>query len=341
MDELRQVVGEQAIRILRMVYGLTDTGNLKEEHLYLPRAVSTSAQRLGMTTSALEAEIDRLNRALYAERATRPPPLLDDKVIVAWNGLMISAVARAGRVLGVARYVRSAETAAQFLLDHVSQPNGRLMRTWRSGESKLNGYLEDYAFLIAGLLDVYESTGQQKWFEHAVRLQEIQDRHYGDGYGYYTTSDDHETLLTREKPHYDGAQPAGNSISAMNLLRFYVFTSDESYLKKADGIFSAFQQKLLRQGDRQPALLAALEMRLDSPLQVMVIAPREQELGYFDQVLRRHYLPNKALLRVGGLASLRQRWCPYWQTRWLRMGGPLRMYARRTCARNRHQTQWS
>jgi len=298
-EEVEAVVGADALNIVRVVYGLTTRGNFEGRNImYVPRPLSDSARRLKMSESDLRSALDRIRAALYRQRAQRPPPILDDKVLVAWNGLMISAMSRAGRILNNQAYIRSAQKNAHFLLANVRTPEGRLLRTWRNGVAKLNGYLEDYAFLIAGLLDLYEATGEVRWVDAALQLQQLQDRHYGAPLGYYTTSDDHETLLTREQPNYDGAQPAGNSVTAMNLLRLYTLTSDEKYQTRADGIFKAFSQTLTERGISQPALLSALEMRLDSPLQIIVIGPKRGPMDQFDEVIGAHYLPNKALIRI-------------------------------------------
>ena len=146
-----------------------------------------------------------------------------------------------------------------------------------------------------------------RWFQEATRLQSVQDAHYADvNGGYFTTSDDHETLLTREKPSYDGAEPSGNAYAAMNLLRLYTFTSDPIYLKGADRVFGAFSRGLSRGSTAQPAMLAALEMRLDTPLQVVIVAPGGRDFGPLDQVVRDTYLPNRAYLRLDSAEAIKQ-----------------------------------
>ncbi len=307
-DEIRAVAGPVALKTLRTVYGVTDRGNFEGRNIpFLPRPLKASAQMLGRSVPDLKAELKNINHALYTTRAKRPPPILDDKILTSWNGLMIAAFARAGRVLKEPSYTRRAERAADFVLKNLVDERGRLLRTWRNGASKLNGYLDDYAFLISGLIELYESSGQIRWFKAATRLQSAQDKHYSDPQGgYFTTSDDHERLLTREKPSYDGAEPSGNSYTAMNLLRLHAFTSDELYRKAADRVFAAFSSSLSRGSTAQPAMLSALDMRLDTPLQVILVAPTGGDFGLLDDALRKTYLPNRAIVRLASDRAIKQ-----------------------------------
>jgi uncharacterized protein YyaL (SSP411 family) len=172
----------------------------------------------------------------------------------------------------------------------------------------LLGFLDDYTFFIAGLLDLYEATGAIRWYEAAAKLQGLQDELFLDkkGGGYFTNSDEHETLLAREKPDYDGAEPSGNSIAAMNLLRLHTFTSRDAYRRRADGVLAAFARGLARGSTSQPALLSALDMRLDKPLQVIVITPEGADQAPLANVLRAQYLPNRALAPLSSASAAKQ-----------------------------------
>ena len=192
-------------------------------------------------------------------------------------------------------------------MKHLRDHRGRLLRTWRAGHAKLNGYLDDYAFFIAGLLTLSEADGDIRWFDAAVKLQDLQDTHHADAQGgYFTTSNDHETLLAREKPSYDGAEPAGNSVAAMNLLRLFNFTSRESYRRKADGCFKAFAADLQRGSTAQPAMLSALDMRLDTALQVVLVRPANGDFGHLATTLAQQFLPNRAIAQVSVVDATQQ-----------------------------------
>jgi uncharacterized protein YyaL (SSP411 family) len=307
-SEIEAVIGADGLATLRRVYGVTDRGNFEGRNIfYLPRPLAQSARMLGKKVSNLSTELRDYNTKLYASRLKRPPPILDDKVLTAWNGLMISAFARAGRVLKKPKYVQAAERAAGFILKSMRDQNGRLLRTWRNGRAKLTAYLDDYAFFIAGLIELYEASGNERWFKSAVALQALQDTFYADKAGaYFTTAGDHEVLLTRQKPSYDGAEPAGNSYAAMNLLRLHSFTSDEKYRRRADGVFSVFAMGLKRGGTSQPAMLSALDMRLDMPLQVVIVSPHDRKPGPLDDALSATYLPNRALARLSTTQLVKQ-----------------------------------
>src|SRR5262249_47460852 len=150
--------------------------------------------------------LDQSRELLYAARGKRPPPLRDEKILTSWNGLAISAHAQAALILGEARYAARAEWAAAFLLQNLRR-HGRLLRSYKDGKAQHNAYLDDYAFLIAGFLDLYEATGTPRWLEEAIGLDRVLEKHYEDAAngGFFATSDDHERLLAREKPNYDGA----------------------------------------------------------------------------------------------------------------------------------------
>ncbi len=299
-DEIEHVVGLDGLKLLRPIYGITAQGDLDGRNvLYLARTAAQAAQQLGISEGNYLTELEALKKRLYTHRLKRPPPILDDKVITSWNGLMISAFARAGRVFNKPVYVLTAERAARFLLKNLKTKTGRLLRTWRMGQAHLNGYLDDYAFLIAGLIELYETTGHVQWIQNAVSLQKQLDDNFADvGGGYYLTSHDHEQLLVRRKPAYDGAEPSGNAISAMNLLRLYNLTTDQLYLERADRLLSAFAKKLSTRSSAHPALLAALEMRLDKPFQIVLIGPDKKSLKPMLKTLESLYLPNRGIAQV-------------------------------------------
>jgi len=178
---------------------------------------------------------------MHEARSRRIRPHLDDKVLTSWNGLMISALARAGRALDEPRYAGAAGRAARFLLTHARTPEGRLLHRWRDGDAAVPAFLDDYAFLIDGLIELYQTDFDPAWFGEAVRLQKIQDDLFadGDGGGYFFTDGTDRTLQGRQRTFTDSVEPSGNSVSALNLLRLSALTGDPHLQKRADGIFEA------------------------------------------------------------------------------------------------------
>jgi uncharacterized protein YyaL (SSP411 family) len=214
---------------------------------------------------------------------------------------MISAFARAGLALDDASYVQSAGRAADFVLTSMRDDNGRLWRSARDGQAENPAFVEDYAFMIAGLLDLYEADGAVRWLREAVALQATLDEHYGDETrgGYFTTADDHEELLAREKPSYDGAEPSGNSVAALNLLRLAAFTTDDGYRAAADHLLTGFAPLIQGSPGAVSELMLALDWRHDRPREVVVVtAGRGDGAAELLAPLRRTFLPNRVLAVV-------------------------------------------
>jgi hypothetical protein len=212
---------------------------------------------------------------------------------------MISAFARGALVLGEPRYAQQAERAASMLLERLRGEDGRLRRSYAEGEADHNAYLEDYAFLIAGLLDLYEATAGARWVREALALQRTLDAHYADGErgGYFQTSDDHEELLARSKPSSDGAVPSGNSVALLNLLRLAEITGDDAWRERAERGLSAFASILRHRPTAAPAMLGALDWYLDVPLEIVLVSPDERgsDAEPLRAALRRVFVPNRLI----------------------------------------------
>lgn len=227
-----------------------------------------------------------------------PPPLRDEKILAAWNGLMIGAFARAAVALGEPRYAAQAARAADFVLARM-RVRGRLLRSYSEGRARHNAYLEDYAFLISGLLDLYEATGRPRWLGEAIALDQVLERHYEDqsNGGYFTTSDDHERLLTRAKPAQDGAEPSGNSVQALNLLRLHELTDDDRYRRRAERTLAAFSGRLAQAPEALSELLLAGDFHTDTPKQVVIVTPRGRaQAEPLLAKLRAAFVPNRVLV---------------------------------------------
>ncbi len=299
--EILEVVGKEHAGTVLKFFGATERGNYEGRNiLHTGMAQEQAAAQSGMQPGQFEAIIGEARKRLYEVRSHRAPPLRDEKILTAWNGLMISALARGAAVLDEPRYAKAAETASRFLLREL-RSGGRLLRSHLDGESGFPGYLNDYAFLIAGLIDLYETTFQVEWLKEAIALQESMDTHFRDreNGGYYQTSDDHETLLVREKPDHDGAVPSGNSIAVLNLLRLHEFTTDEKYRQRAEEGFQAFGNSLNRNPSQMAGMLLALDFFLDQPKEIVIVTPNVSgEAAPFLARLRAQFLPNRILAVV-------------------------------------------
>ena len=217
-------------------------------------------------------QLDTWRTALLAARAHRTAPSRDDKVLTSWNALMISALARAGFALNDAAYVTAASRAADVILRALRAPDGGLYRSYRAGEARQRGTLEDYAYLTAALLDLFNATWEPRFLDEAIRLaRETQTRFADDTGAFATTDAGGERLIVRTRPTDDGVLPSGNAVAIDNLLRLAELTGDAAYSARADRAFAALAGVLARES-RTPALRAALDRALDTPLEIVIVA---------------------------------------------------------------------
>jgi hypothetical protein len=305
--EIDAALDADQARLVTAYYAVTPGGNFEGRNiLHAPRSLDQVAAGLGMTAERARAVLDSARERLYQVRARRPAPLRDEKILAAWNGLMISAYARGALVLDERRYAEIAARAADFVLARM-RAGGRLRRSHVDGRAEHNAYLDDYAFVIAGLLDVHEATSDPRWLREAISLDRTLELHYEDreSGGYFRTSDDHETLLAREKPGYDGAEPSGNSVQALNLLRLHELTTADSYRRRAERTLGAFAGALERGPMALSEMLVALDFHTDTPKEILIVVPRRRsEAEPFLAELRRIYLPNRVLAVAGEGADL-------------------------------------
>jgi uncharacterized protein YyaL (SSP411 family) len=295
--EIEAAVGVEQAHVVTAYYGVTAAGNFEGRtvlHVARPLAEVAAESKLGVEQA--RAALEEAKEKLHAARARRPPPYRDEKVLVAWNGLMISALAQAAFVLKEPDYARRAERAAAFVLSRM-RVDGRLRRSFKDGRSQHDGYLDDYSFLVAGLLDLYEATGQSRWLREAVALDSELEKHYEDkAGGYFMTSDDHEALLARDKPAYDGAEPSGNSVQSLNLLRLHELTTNDRYRQRAEATLRSFAPMLSRRPAALSQMLLAVDFQLDTPKEVVIVAPAvREEAEPLLAPLRGAFVPNRVL----------------------------------------------
>ena len=315
-DELEQLVGKEQAAIVGAVYGVTPGGNFDGRSiLHRDKTNREVAAKHGITPKRVAEVLAEARPVLYQARASRPPPIRDEKVIAAWNGLMISAFARGAWVLSEPRYAALGTNAARFVLEGMRDDDGALVRTYKSGQKSSAAFLDDYAFMVAACLDLYEATGDEAWLDRAMELQTIQDAEYADAEegGYFMTANDGEELLVREKPSTDGAVPSGNSVAALNLLRLHDFTDNAKWREQAEALFASLGGRFQRVPNAYPALLVALDYYYDVPLEIAVVA--EADLGDTAPLadrLRETFVPNKVFcVLTDAAASVQQGAVPW------------------------------
>ncbi len=261
--EVRRLLGDEADRFCRH-FGVTAAGNWDGANvLHVPRPDEAEWRALAAS-----------RRTLLEARGRRVQPLRDDKVLACWNGLMIEALAFAGRVLDEPRWVAAAASTADFVLGHLVV-DGRLRRGWLGGPSSTLAFLDDHAFLAAGLLELFAATPEPRWLTSAVTLAEAIERHFGDRErgGWFQSADDHERLLVREKQAHDGAEPAGSSVAVQALLRLSAFTGDDRWREAADRALRHDGPALEAAPTARSELLLGLELAHQAPREVVLTWP--------------------------------------------------------------------
>ena len=249
-EEILAALGAEEGDAFCRIYGVEEHGNFRDEAtggasaanvLYLRGPPDKLAEAAGMKPDGLRARLNGDRKKLLVRRDRRVRPHCDDKVLAGWNGLMIGSLAFAGKHLGGPCYTAAAARAAAFVLTAMRK-DGRLFRSWRAKEARLGAFLDDYAFLADGLLDLHESTGDRQWLDEAKSLAAVLKAHYWDtaGGGFYLTPDDYEKLLLRLKPSYDQATPSGNGVAARVLIRLGRLTGEAEYFKMAGATLNAF-----------------------------------------------------------------------------------------------------
>jgi uncharacterized protein YyaL (SSP411 family) len=293
-DELERVVGPERAGLAAAYFGVEN----EPSTLTTVVSLATLAESHRIRPDVARREIDEARRRLLEARSGRVAPHVDRKVVVAWNGLAVSVFARAGVVLREPAWIDVARDTAARLLD--ARRGERLPRYLLDGEAHGDGYLDDHAFLAAGLLDLYEATFDARWLREAIALQGVLDEHFADPRGgYFLTADDHETLLTREKPDYDGAEPTGNSMALSNLLRLAELTTDDRYRARADGVLTAFADVLAHRPSALPYMLCGLAFRLDRVLEIVIVTPDDgRGAAPFVEQLASRYVPSHVLAVV-------------------------------------------
>jgi uncharacterized protein len=263
--QVQKVLGEEDAELFNQVYGLTKPEFFEHGYvLHLPQPLETTADELDLPAEELRQRLAAMREKLLKARNERPALLKDDKILTSWNGLMIRALAVGGDALGREDLIDAARKGALFVLANLRDEEGRLLRTHREGKSKLNAYLDDYAFLVDGLLALHRVTGEAEWLNAARRLTDDQLAMFWDeeGHGFYFTPDHHEELLARTRNAYDSVIPSGNAVAVRNLVRLAQLTGEVSYRNRATQTLQVFAKNL----QERPTGLTFMALALDEYL---------------------------------------------------------------------------
>jgi uncharacterized protein YyaL (SSP411 family) len=294
-DELRALLEPEAADHFAFFYDVSPEGNWEGKNvLHRRRTVPEGAKVLGVTTETLEQSLATSRATLYLARKERVPPLLDDKVITAWNGLMIAAMAKGKRVLGEQRYLDSAERAARFALTTLRRPDGGLFRTARGGRAHIAAYLEDYAYLADALVSLYEAGGGEEYLREAATLADRLISDFGDADGaFFATAKDHEALVARPREGHDGAIPNANAVAARALSRIGRQLERPEFLTRARAAIDAHGGLVNRAPRAFATSLAVIDFLEAKPSELAVIGvPGTPDRTALEHAISKHYLPN-------------------------------------------------
>jgi uncharacterized protein len=291
-------------------YGVTEGGNFEGKNiLHITKSTGEIARKYGQTLEGIEQVLQHISKRLFTIREKRTKPGRDDKILTSWNGLMISAFSKVYRITNNPTYLGHATKGIEFIENKIGTSDGRLRRTFKDGVSKLNAYLDDYAFYINALLEVFEVDTDSRYIEKAILYADSMIRHFWDEKqgNFFFTSDDHEQLIVRTKSLYDLANPSGNSMAASTLLRLYHITRNSNYLLKAEQIMSAGSKAAAENPFGFGQLLNAIYLYIRKPIEITIIGTnmkKPKDLEQMSDWLGRQFFPNSIIALVKDRSQL-------------------------------------
>jgi hypothetical protein len=306
--EIREILDREEADLIVRVFHVQGSGNFKEEAtgkstganiLYFGKPVSEIASELKISVAVLEKRIELARVKLFEARKNRVHPHKDDKILTDWNGLMVAAFARAAQVFGEATYSDAASDAAELILKKLRNSDGRLLHRYRGGDAGITAHLDDYAFLVWGLIELYEATFKVHYLKTALDLNADMLTHFWDGQvgGLLFTPDDGESLIVRKKELYDGAIPSGNAVAMLNLLRLARFTGRADLDEKASKMGKAFSGQVKQLPSGYTQFLSAVDFGLGPCYEVVVVGSLASQ-GTMEilKALRTRFIPNRVVL---------------------------------------------
>ncbi len=298
IEELKSMFDESDVTFLTQLYSLESQGNFKDEATgqFIGRNIFYLEEKIN-TNDELE-RLARVRNTLFEHREKRIHPLKDDKILTDWNGLMIAAFAKAGMAFENPRYIDAAKNSTQFLLRNLTDDTGRLKKRYRNGNAGLDAHLDDYAFLIWGLLELYDATLDISYLSEAIQFSRImvEDFMNPDG-GFYLGGDNSEKLIVRAMTGYDGAIPSGNSVAVMNLLRITRITGEVKWAEMADQLFKVFSKEIENAPTGFTSMLSAFLFESDSPKEIVIVGSMQDPVA--QQAIKRlqtEYHPGNVIL---------------------------------------------
>ena len=309
--EVKKHLGDRLGDLFCRFYDISDAGNFEDRFSipHIPVDPETFAKKEGMGLKELETVLEDARQKLFIVREKRIHPLKDDKILTAWNGLMIAALAKASQALGDQAYADAARKAADFILKNLRTADGRLLRRYRQGDAAYPGYLDDYAFMVWGLIELYEATFDISYLEQAVAMNKEMIDIFWDkqGGGLYFTGKGNEPLVMQNKEIYDGALPSGNSVAALNFLRLGRMTGNIGLEQKYEQLIRPFSAQVTEHPIAHTQLLAALDFVVGPSREIVITGdPTLDDTQTMINAIYRKFLPNKVLLfRPQGLGGKR------------------------------------
>jgi uncharacterized protein YyaL (SSP411 family) len=303
IQEIRNALGETAAAHFSDYYNITESGNFEGKNIpNVTRSLEDVAVAHKVSVAELQASLNESKRILFELREKRIKPDRDEKIITAWNGLMMASFAEAGIVLDRPDYTDAARRNAQFVISNLRK-DGMLLRTWKDGQAKFNAYLEDYAFLAEGLVTLFETTGEFRWLTKSLALtvQMVAEFWDEDAGAFFFTGKSHENLIVRSKDFFDNATPSGNSVAAMVLLRLAILDGKEQFRNLA----TATLREIADQARRYPSgfgyALSAVDFLLSTPKEVAIIGNTPFDIQPMLREVWSRYLPNKVVAASFGI----------------------------------------
>ena len=310
-EELIEILGKEDAELVIKTYNTHNEGNFIEEAgghktganiLHLVYPLKQIASSYEVSNKKFSERIEEARIALFNEREKRIHPYKDDKILTDWNGLMIAAFSMAGRVFNEPKFTEAAEKAANFILKDMKDANGKLLHRYRQGEAGITANVDDYAFMIWGLLELYESTFDIEYLKSAISLQGEMNQGFWDDKngGYYFTANDAEELISRQKEIYDGAIPSGNSVAGLNLLKLSRITGDVEYEKKAAMLGKAFSETIESGPMAYTLFMTGLDFGLGPSYELVIVGnPKDTDTIAMIEAIRKTYNPSKVVLLKG------------------------------------------
>ena len=298
LKELQKINSEDDLSFLKELYNLDSAGNFKDEATGQFTGNNIFHLNDSINDKSKSVRIKKINQTLFKIREQRIHPFKDDKILTDWNGLMIVAYAKAGIAFKNESFINAAEKSAQFIFKNLTDNNGRLIKRYRNGVSGLDAHLDDYAFIIWGLLELYEATFKASYLSEAIVLNNIMiEEFWRDNGGFYLGSDKSEQLIVRALTGYDGAIPSGNSIAAYNLLKLTRLTGEVKFAEMAEQIFKVFSNEIKMTPTGYTSTLSAFMFEFSKPKEIVVVGSSSSlETQSALNILKSKYIPNKVIL---------------------------------------------